>query len=746
MSHIPDEDDETVIDSIFKTLKEQWIMCYIGKEFQSSTPIAQRKIMSIFAEEIIQIISSLQAGIKPLQDFLAHILKDESLKNIYSSFFSGTVEVLVESLLQSLERNELKNVFSSLESISLFSESNPLSLETHLGLLQSLLRSEDPDIASMSMKLIHCVLPKTSLTELKKLQDFEKDLLGLVYRGSEIAVKYSIETLYHYVNNCSHQYSTLSSLWQKFTDYLKSRMNDEEFEDSSTPHICRALIATGVLCAQSSMHREREFGLKDFHNGAQSRCLLEFISFYSRIPVLFIRSCTIQAFGSLLLACPQISVSSFQICKSLITGSLSKTENDLCKLKMLNVFDQMIQVFNAETPNIEESDNLSKNNILAMEGEENFFSALLQEHFNLVLNCVISCESLEIRAVSLKICSSAAILGLVNPQIIVPYLAIGLNSENEHIQAYSCSSYERLTTRFPTMIGKDMLTPSKLLFQQLALTLKSPEIDGFTTTNGSITPCSRLSFFYSSLKGKNGKSGIEALNGVFSSLEEVITRTSESSCIVEDECKFIPFLIGLIITLPFSSSDEVLVCLQKIQSIFSMSFDWIVSQDFIKEQFILLQGLSYGINYLIKSYPQISNGSLSLEDAGNGNNGRQSGIIQRIPFEFEFKLSPNEKVLSISDLQDFLSKQPSIPSLLSLQESKNRRRTQDDKTMKRIEAEENDDFDISGFLIDDDEISSESDTDESEEEDSEEYSKSTRSRKQSTVVKKSSKISKKRRR
>ena len=107
----------------------------------------------------------------------------------------------------------------------------------------------------LSMKLISGVIPKAPMTEMKKLQDFEKDLLGLIYRGSEIVVKLSIEVLYHYVNNCSHEYATLSGLWQKFTEYLR-KMIEIEAEPSSVPHICRALLATGVLCAQSARHRE----------------------------------------------------------------------------------------------------------------------------------------------------------------------------------------------------------------------------------------------------------------------------------------------------------------------------------------------------------------------------------------------------------------------------------------------------------------------------------------------------------
>ena len=690
ISHISDEEDEIVIEMIFKTLKDQWIMNYIGKDFLTILPQAQRKIMSKFADEVLNVIEFLQSDIKCLQDFLGRFLIDdnEKIKNDFSIFFSGTIEVLLENLLQTLEANDLKKLKRSLESISLFSESNPQSLENHLGLLQSLLRSEDSEISLLSIKLISSVIQRASLPELKKLQEFEKDLLLLIYRGSEISVKLAIGTLYHYVNNCSHQYSILSGLWQKFTEYLKSRMFDnQEIDGPTVPHVCRALLATGVLCAQSAIHREKEFGLKDFHTGAQSRCLLEFISFYSKSSVTFIRSCTIQAFGSLLLASPQISISSSKLVRSIITSSLSESEDETCKLKMLGIFDQMIKIFNHE--NREQS----SNNILSMEGEESYFSSLIQEHLKLICDCVISSEALEIQAVALKICSSSAILGLVNPQLIIPYLAIGLNSENDHIQSYSRNSYERLQTRFPSIISKDLLTPSKLLYRQL------------NGKNSIVDKTSKLAFYYSSLKGKNCKFGIEALNGIFSWFEEIITASKRVDD--DDLSDFINFVIELIFTLPFSNSDEVLNCLQKIQGIFSISSDFCLnSNEFLKEKFTLLNGLSYSVNYLIKSYPQVIGMSIDEE----GNNNQIKNLQKNILIPFELPKITSDYQISIEKIQDLISNQSSIPILL-IQESKKRRQSQNfTKLLVKAQEEEIDD-DISGFLVDDEEISeSESDS------------------------------------
>lgn len=711
ISHIADEEDEVVVEMIFKTLKENWIMNYLGNDFLKIMPAGQRKIMAAFADEVVNVIGFLQSDIKCLQDFLARFLKDESIKKDYSVFFSGTIEVLLENLLQTLEANDLKSLKRSLESISLFSESNPQSLENHLGLLQSLLRSEDSEISLLSMKLISGVIPKASLTELKKLQDFEKDLHNLIYRGSEVAVKLAIESLYHYVNNCSHQYALLSGLWQKFTDYLKSRMQpNEEVDMSSIPHICRALLATGVLCAQSARHREREFGLKDFYSGAQSRCLLEFICFFSKSPVVFIRSCTIQAFGSLLLACPQISISSCSLVRSLISCSLSETEEDACKLKMLGIFDQMIKVFDLEVvdtdSNININGNNTKNNILEMEGDESYFSALIQEHLTAISNCVICSEGLEIQATALKICSSSAILGLVNPQLIIPYLAIGLNSENDHIQAYSRSSYDRLLTRFPSLISKDLLTPGKLLYRQLkkSLDISASGCCGYTSGTNSTTT-SRLSFYYSSLRGKTGKLGIEALNGVFSWFESVITGKVVESV---DLVGFNDFLIELIVTLPFSNSGEVLNCLQRIQGIFSMSVDC-EEDDCIVQKYSLLQGLSVSVNFLIKSYPQIQ--GMTIEEGEEATmNPTTTKSLQRITtIPFDLSRIHDENV-TIELLQEFVSKQASIPFLLSNTSSTN---TGNKKRSSKAQLEHDDeDFDVTNFLVDDEEISeSESDED-----------------------------------
>ena len=82
ISHISDEDDEVVIEMIFKTLKDQWIMCYLGKDFIKMQPVAQRKLMSTFAEEVVKVIGFLKSDIKCLQDFLGRFLVDEKIKKI----------------------------------------------------------------------------------------------------------------------------------------------------------------------------------------------------------------------------------------------------------------------------------------------------------------------------------------------------------------------------------------------------------------------------------------------------------------------------------------------------------------------------------------------------------------------------------------------------------------------------------------------------------------------------------------
>ena len=43
ISHIADEEDDVIVEAIFKTLKEQWIMCYIGKDFINAMPAVQKE-------------------------------------------------------------------------------------------------------------------------------------------------------------------------------------------------------------------------------------------------------------------------------------------------------------------------------------------------------------------------------------------------------------------------------------------------------------------------------------------------------------------------------------------------------------------------------------------------------------------------------------------------------------------------------------------------------------------------------
>ena len=679
LSHWPEEEDETLQDAQFKCLLNQWLL-----------PCKNTGNCRAFADELSGLLKSPLAIVTPLQDFISRVVVSSSTgaDQSLNSFLTETVNALLESLLRGLESSSLPAVKESLETITVLA-CQPGYLLDHLVLLHTLLRSEDVEVSVAALRLLHIVMPAASFAQLKKLEtdDLERDLLGFIYRGSEAAVKLAIECLYLFVNNCSHQYQTLSSLWTRFSEFLKLKQAELESSSgdtaetgntsSNTPaNMARALIALGVLGAQSALHSERELGVQDVHTTPQIRSLLAVIQFYCGVPWPFVRTCALSALCSLLQVCPQLAAcwSPFaELMTDFLTGPQA---DDSGRSKILSLLSAILNASSSSS---------TDRSILKMEGKESFHSALTQSLLPQL--CQLSCASsgsFAVKAQALKLASSAAVLGFVNPHQVLPFVCVGMASADAHLQAFSQASFERLMGRFPSLAPRDLLQISRLIWNT------QPQARGFINSpcplTGKPQSQSLLSALYTCLRSAAGKktAKLDLLSGMFGFFERLMTDSSTTEAVGPE---YIAFLVEVLVTLPFQGVDEVSLLLMKIQSLFPLAEELLsgaASEAVINGAYVALHGFSAALGFLLRCFPSI-NATCLQEDQSSApaTNTRSLTRVAQL-FTWKHPLLP----VNAEALDQLISQQTPIAELLIKAASsaqRNKKRALDEAD---VEAEE----------------------------------------------------------
>lgn len=677
LHHLPEEEDDALEELCFKTLKDNWLHAWTSNH-------------AGFATELSSILASTANTMPVLQSFLLRVLKKQSstANTELSAFLKQSVDGLLEGLVRALEANDLPRLKDALKAIAVLS-CQPECLLSHLSLLQSLLRSEDVEVGLASLRLMNTLLPAATLADLKKLdaQLMERDLLAFVYRGSEEAVLLAIESLYLFVNTCSHQYATLSALWTRFTGYLQEKRQmlcgNDNNEDSNTAvlslptNLARALIAAGALGAQSSLHREREFGDTDVHNGPQMKQLLDLIRFYyTSCPWPVVRTCALQSLGSLLQACPQLPVT------DLLKDALNCPDLTLPALAILE--DSCKRASNLPSPNTT-TNTADLNVINAGNGKEAHHAYLLQSLLADVCQVIVRAQAVIVPSQrALKIASTAAVVGLVNPHHVLPFICVGMGLPG--LEHFSQLSFDRLMTRFPSLLPRDLTNIARLQFSSLA-----EGACGFLADDTS-----RLAELYTCLQKRNRKEKrLELLGALMASIEKYFT--GEDSFGDVENAKFLKFLIEAIVTLPLTGSDEVRLLLARIQSLFAMAED-IKSAEW-NDLFGILQVLSAAIVYLIKSYPSIND--ISEEDSTTTSATTSTTTMKsvtRIVFKFEYKL--NETAADEATIKEYLNTRPPLHQLFSQM----KRKPVQNSSAKSLFEEEEEELELPELIEDDSEL------------------------------------------
>lgn len=243
-------------------------------------------------------------------------------------------------------------------------------------------------------------------------------------------------------------------------------------------------------------------------------------------------------------------------------------------------------------------------------------------------------------------------------------------SEDDHLQAFSQASFDRLLGRFPSLAPRDLLQIGKLIYAQA----QSPHARGFVNTTCILTakPMSQslLSSLYTCLRSSmNSKKSMrfDLLGGVFGFFERLLSGTDT----VQEEAdpKFVAFLVELIVTLPFQTSDEVSMLLLKIQSLFPLAEECRAGASLLDCTFVCLHGLSAALSFLLRSFPSLNpaslqeDPSLATTTATSGSNSTGSSrSLTRVPLMFTWRRP--DLPASPEALEELISGQIPVSELL----------------------------------------------------------------------------------
>lgn len=387
------DEEETVIQLSSKVLKEQWLTKAIQKS-------ADRQELVQFVTSIIKIIRLLGTGSDCIQTFMKSCQETKGLCENVNSLCSGTVDVLFESLIGSIEQSNWEAVKFILKAIDIFVGQQHSYLSPHLRLLYELSKSTEMTTIELSLKLMNVAMSGIDKTSLLQIQGCQQHLIMLILKGSEPVVRNAVELLGNFLKTAGDDLGMLISLWNRFANFLESKKNETITTELISP-ICRALFSLGsvtILFCENNTNKD----LVD-------RALQLFVTYHIR-NTSTASFYALQSLGSMLVAIPKLALNQDM---SLLFQKILKTQRIDCILALLRSF---VSLFGRKE---NRNNEISFGNSMKP-SESNIFASIIQNYVNELVEISCSTRNGECQMLCFQILSFALVHGLCHPHQVIP--------------------------------------------------------------------------------------------------------------------------------------------------------------------------------------------------------------------------------------------------------------------------------------------------------------------------------------
>lgn len=517
-----DDDDSSISQLAKKTLKDGWII-------KMTASMHERQSAVQFVALIIKVIRLLGAESGKLQLFFNTCAEDPALCEGVSQLATLTVDILFESLIESVESSGWETVRFILNAIDIFVGDKHGYLTSHIRLLYELTKSNEMAIVEFSLKLMRIAVVGADRSALMQLTGCQQHLAMLILKGSEPVVRNAVDLLYCYSDRVEETSGTLGALWDRFFNFLKSNCKTA-VTPSFVSAVCRGLFSLSCLAKCNLV-------ASDGDNTPLTSAIDLFVKYF-QCPNTTVSYYALQAIASLFPDCPRLAFEG--TISAAFFKALESERMDLA-LVVLRAFINLIGKQPASSPQVSFESSMAHS-------EVSLTASILQKYIGSMKNIALR-PNKECQLLSLKVLSFALFNGLCHPHQVLPTIV-----------ALSTSPIPEVLLRARDIVRSAAETHSSFLFSDYTGILRTmfdlhsqfDEYHGYY--DDGFGSESLLSTLYSEVRLKRAKRN-DFLAIALQEFGEACKNENDDYAI---------FIVETMSTLPIKTSEEVAYLLAKV--------------------------------------------------------------------------------------------------------------------------------------------------------------------------------------
>lgn len=505
-------EDDQISAMALKALKEQWL----SKILQRSN---DRQEIAQFVSLVVRIIRETPVHSDSIQVFFSKCTVDKDVPSATLRLLCcGTVDVLFENLISSIEKGSKDSVQFVLKAISVFVGQEQEYLVSHLRLLFELSKSDDMVTVDYALRLMKLAISGVDRAVVLQLQDCEQHLVSLILKGSEPVVKGAVDFFASYCRHIKGHMDVFESLCQRFCTFLESKKTVDLPPELVSP-VCRALFTLG--CLRKCQLEQIEALSNDEEK------LLQLFFFYFNSSTSIVKFYAAQSIAFAITAAPKIALQ--QDIVQLVKVALQSTTT---RTPFLEAFETLLQK-PTETQKVSFDTSMQSSDI-------NVSATLIQIFVLDIVETVFSCPQKEIQSTCLRILSSSLTLGLCHPHQVIPSIVSLTAVVDQEISSKAREAFESIIETHSSFLFSNYSNIVRGMYKVRKLAERS-SAGGMSLENGQESLVAPL---YEALRSKKAKRN---------DLTDVLLQEFQEA----SEKEYSRFILENIAWLPFKTLEEI---------------------------------------------------------------------------------------------------------------------------------------------------------------------------------------------
>ncbi|KAI8340910.1 sister chromatid cohesion C-terminus-domain-containing protein [Chlamydoabsidia padenii] len=564
-----------------------------GESFGNSSKARKQKVTdwtTLITSTVAKLNGSISGRNAILTGFIRKTLEtsDDKLRRWYEKILQWIVDSLFEKMLALDENGNYQEFIYCIATIHAFTKAYPTLLnETQVYTLLPYLGSSGLNewtIGQYVMLLYRDVLPRIKYQDLEFTYMVESALIQTLSRCPSHVIHDAVSCLCALVGNITHRYSILIKMLRSCMGSLRQDRHHAT-ESKSLPKpvkTVKALLMCGYLCQyfdfddKRSTEPEKMKDLDSINQGKITTSVFEILQYFTQDNLdddgasRQVKLASLKALGSLYASHPMFMITPQS---TDLLDTIFRLDDVEMKITLMHVLQDFLDTEETRIQKrAEASGDSLYNKVIDVEtllGNTEEFAelgangSLMQRYLTSILKCALGSTN-QLRLAAFDVIETVINQGLAHPMMCMPVIVAAETSPDVVLRNKAYYLHVYIHNKFGNILYSqmDVNLKSAYCYQKL---LCGRNIKGYGKRGGDDTEDALLGITYSLLKEKKDARADFLLNLVKPFHIDLKSAQATPNDFVELE--FLTFLADNLLTLPFSTSDEILCILHAMERI-----------------------------------------------------------------------------------------------------------------------------------------------------------------------------------